>query len=549
MRTTGGEAIIRSLKAHNVDTVFGIPGTHNLAIYEALRQTDGIRHILARHEQGAAFMADGYARASGQVGVCLSTTGPAALNTLASLGTAFSDSSPVLCIASQIPAAGIGLDKGYLHECQDQLASFAPVTKWRARADTVDSIPAVMREAFNQMQTGRPRPAAVEIPCDVLDASAALDASDDLTGEQPSRLQPDAEQIEQAAALLRAARRPVIWAGGGAISSAAAAELRHLAERLHAPVFTTVLGKGALADDHPLAAGNALLHPAARAFLAECDLMLAVGTRFTEEETDRWALRLPDSLIHIDIDPEEIDRNYPATIGIVADARAALQRINARLQGVSTQENRAAAEVANLRQRIWRYCQTHAPEGVALVHTLRSSLPRETIVVSDLTVAAYWCRRLLDIYEPRTNIYPWGFCTLGFGLPAAIGAKVARPERPVVVLCGDGGFLFNCQELAAAAQFDVPLVVLIFNDAAYGVLRPQQEVRYGGAHAVDLVNPDFMTLARAFGVDGCRVTSTEQLGPAVAKAIEADRTTLIELPGTLPWPIMDPSARMFEAEP
>ncbi len=546
MRMTGGEAVVRSLAANHVDTVFGIPGTHNLAIYEALRQMDGVRHILARHEQGAAFMADGYARASGRVGVCVSTTGPAALNTLASLGTAYSDSSPVLCIASQIPAEGIGLDKGFLHECQDQLGSFAPVTKWRARADTVAAIPDVMREAFAQMQTGRPRPTAVEIPCDVLDASDHVAIT---VAAAAPRLTPDAEQVEQAAQLLRAARRPVIWAGGGVISSDAGTELRQLAERLQAPIFTTVLGKGAVAEDHPLAAGNALLHPAARAFLAECDLMLAVGTRFTEEETDRWGLRLPDSLIHIDIDPEEIDRNYPATVGIVADARAALQEFNAQLQNLGKQEHREAVEIADMRQEIWRYCQARAPEGVELVQTLRTALPRETIVVSDLTVAAYWCRRLLDIYEPRTHIYPWGFCTLGFGLPAAIGAKVAQPDRPVVVLCGDGGFLFNCQELAAAAQFEVPLVVVVFNDAAYGVLRPQQEVRYGGAHAVDLVNPDFMALAGAFGVDGCRVTSIEQLGPTVAKAIEADKTTVIELPGTLPWPIMDPSVRMFEAEP
>ena len=505
----------------------------------------GIRHILARHEQGAAFMADGYARASGEVGVCISTTGPAALNTLASLGTAFSDSSPVLCIASQIPAEGIGLDKGYLHECQDQLGSFAPVTKWRARADTVEAIPGVMREAFAQMLSGRPRPTAVEIPCDT------LDESDEVTMPAPAeanRPAPDPEQVERAARLLRAARRPVIWAGGGVISSSAGAEVRRLAERLQAPIFTTVLGKGAVADDHPLAAGATILHPAARAFLAESDLMLAVGTRFTEEETDRWGLCLPDSLIHIDIDPEEIDRNYPATVGVVGDARAALQLINSQLQDLRRQENGSAAGIAKLRQKIWRYCQARAPEGVELVQTLRKALPRDTIIVSDLTVAAYWCRRLLDIYEPRTNIYPWGFCTLGFGLPAAIGAKVARPDRPVVVLCGDGGFLFNCQELAAAVQFDVPIVALVFNDSAYGVLKPQQMARYGQAHAVDLVNPDFVALAGAFGVDGCRVTSIEQLGPAVAKAIEADRSALIELPGTLPWPIMEPSARMFEGE-
>ncbi len=545
MRMTGGEAVVRSLKAHGVDTVFGIPGTHNLAIYDALREMGSIRHILARHEQGAAFMADGYARASGKVGVCLSTTGPAALNTLASLGTAYSDSSPVLCIASQIPAEGIGLGKGYLHECEDQLGSFAPVTKWRALADTVESIPGVMREAFAAMQSGRPRPVAVEIPCDTLDESEDVSI---LAAAGISRPAPEPGQVERAAALLQAARRPVIWAGGGVIGSGAGAELQQLAERLQAPVFTTVLGKGAVSDDHPLAAGATILHPAGRDFVAECDVMLAVGTRFTEEESDRWGLRLPDTLIHVEIDPEEIDRNYAATLGVVGDARAALQLINDGLQELRREDKTIAAEVAALRHKVWRYCQERAPEGVELVQTLRKALPRETIIVSDLTVAAYWCRRLLDIYEPRTNIYPWGFCTLGFGLPAAIGAKVARPDRPVVALCGDGGFMFNCQELAAAVQFDVPIITLVFNDEAYGVLRPQQEARYGVAHAVDVVNPDFMGLAEAFGVDGCRVASIEQLGPAVAKAIEADRSALIELPGRLPWPIMEPSARMFEAE-
>ena len=385
----------------------------------------------------------------------------------------------------------------------------------------------------------------MEIPCDT------LDEDDDLAIPAPvaaEREAPETELVERAAGLLRAGRRPVIWAGGGVIGSGAGAELRQLAERLQAPVFTTVLGKGAVADDHPLAAGATILHPAGREFVAECDVMLAVGTRFTEEESDRWGLRLPDTLIHVEIDPEEIDRNYAATLGVVGDARAALQLINDQLQELRREDNTIAAEVAALRQKVWRYCQERAPEGVELVQTLRKALPRETILVSDLTVAAYWCRRLLDIYEPRTNIYPWGFCTLGFGLPAAIGAKVARPDRPVVALCGDGGFMFNCQELAAAVQFDVPIITLVFNDEAYGVLRPQQEARYGAAHAVDVVNPDFMGLADAFGVDGCRVDSIEQLGPAVTKAIEADRSTLIELPGSLPWPIMEPSARMFEAE-
>ena len=546
MRMTGGEAVIQALSAQGVSTVFGIPGTHNLAIYEALRQHGAIRHVLARHEQGAAFMADGYARASGSEGVCISTTGPAALNTLAPLGTSFSDSVPVLCIASQIPAAGIGLDKGYLHECKDQLGSFSSVTKWRARADSVDAIPETMREAFAQMRSGRPRPAMVEIPCDT------LDQEDDIAAPVPVSVvppKPDVERIERAARLLKRARRPVIWAGGGVIAGGAGPDLQRLSERLQAPVFTTVLGKGSLPEDHPLAAGSAVLHPAGRRFLAQSDLLLAVGTRFTEEETDRWALRLPDTLIHVDVDPAEIDRNYPSSLAIVGDARAVLRQIHLRLQEPGPPVEGRAAEVARVRAEIWRYCQERAPAGVELVQTLRRALPRDAVLVSDLTVAAYWCRRLFDVYEPRANIYPWGFCTLGFGLPAAIGAKVARPDAPVVALCGDGGFLFNCQEMAAAVQSDLPIVVLVFNDSAYGVLRPQQEARYGAAHEVDLVNPDFMALAGAFGVQGCRVGSIEELGPAVSQAVESDRTTLIELPGTLPWPVMEPSARIFEAEP
>ncbi len=552
MHMTGGEAVARSLVAHGVDTVFGIPGAHNLALYDALCDVPAIRHIVARHEQGAAFMADGYARTSGGIGVCLTTSGPAALNTIASLGTAFSDSVPVLCIASQIPSAGIGREKGYLHECRDQLACFRPVTKWCARADTVESIPALLRDAFEQSRRDRPRPVAVEIPCDVLDASGdmAIPAPATL-----ARKQPPAAEIARAAELLRSARRPVIWAGGGVLTSEAWNDLQRLAEHLRAPVFTTVLGKDAIAGDHPLAAGCCILHSIGREYIDSCDAMLAIGTRFTEEETDRWTLRLPQSLIHIDVDPEELGRNYEPTVAIAGDARVSLAAIAARLGDTADDDVDRASEivathdrsreVADLGQRIALDLRARAPDGVQLVETLRAMLPRESIVVSDLTVAAYWCRRLLDLYEPRTNVYPWGFCTLGFGLPAALGAKAARPDRPVVLLSGDGGFLFNCQELAVAVQSNLPLTVLIFNDNAYGVLRRQQEVLYGRTHAAELVNPDFVALARAFGVDARRVASLEELGEAVSEAVTAARTTVIEAVMPIPWQAMDPSAQVF----
>lgn len=545
MQMTGGEAVVHALKVHDVDTVFGIPGAHNLALYEALLDAGGIRHIVARHEQGAAFMADGYARASGKVGVCLCTSGPAVLNAVTSLGTAYCDSSPVLCIASEIPSEMIGKEKGFIHECRDQLACLRPVTTWCRLAKEVPTIPGMLQEAFLKMQEGRPRPAALEIPCDVLDASDNVEIPEPATWV---RRQPSSESIEKAAQLLNQSRRPVIWAGGGLISSGASAELRELAERMQAPVFTTILGRGAITGDHPLSAGSAMVHPAAREFVASCDVMLAVGTRFTEEEAVGWTLRLPDNLIHVDIDPQEMGRNYPPTVAVVGDARESLRQLNGSLDAMQTKVMEARdGEVASLRQQIVDDCRQIAPQGVELVETLQSVLPREAIIVSDLTMAAYWCRRLLDVYEPRTNIYPWGFCTLGFGVSAGIGAKAARPECPVVVISGDGGFLFNCQELATAVQFQLPMVVLLFNNNSYGVLKPQQQVRYGRTLGVDLVNPDFVALAESFGCRAQRVTSLDQLGPAVSQALESDRTWVIEVTCDVPLQIMEPGPRSLHA--
>ena len=540
-QTNGGEAVVRGLVDHGVETVFGIPGAHNLALYEALRCDGRIRHILARHEQGAAFMADGYARASGKVGVCLSTSGPAFLNVATPLGTAYCDSSPVLCIASQIPSAAIGQEKGYIHECRDQLACARPVTTWCARADSPADIPGTVREAFARMLAGRPRPTAVEIPCDI------LEAADHVVFPPPyraHRLAPQPGSIAAAVALLQASRRPVLWAGNGVIGSGASDELRQLAERLGAPVFSTVLGKGALPEDHPLSAGSALVHPAAQEFLGSCDALLAVGTRFTQEEADDWSLPMPGVLIHLDIDPEEFGRNYAPTLAVLGDARESLRAINHRLESQAARDSSArVTEVDQLRTRIVEDCRELAPAGVELIETLRSALPRESIVVNDLCIGAYWCRRLLDRYEPRSFIYPWGFCTLGFGLPAGIGAQLARPDRPVVVLSGDGGFLFNVQELAVAVQFDIPLVVLVFNNNSYGILKPQQTSRFGHAHAVDLVNPDFVRLAESFGAVGIRAASWQQLSTSLGEAIQSARPTVIDVPLPIPLPVMEGAPR------
>ncbi len=544
MLLTGGEAVVKSLAAHGVRTVFGIPGTHNLAVYEALLDS-GIEHVLTRHEQGAAFMADGYARASGRPGVCITTTGPAVMNALTAFGTACSESSPILAVASQIRAEHLGQGKGYGHESPDQLSGFRPVTKFARRCETVAAIPQAVRQAFFEMKSGRPGPTALEVPFDVLDGSSEVDIPETAPMETT---QPDENALDRAAHLLKKAKRPVIWAGGGVITSSASSALRRLAEMLEAPVFSTTQGKGCLPEDHPLAAGNTLQHPIGGEHLSSCDLMLAVGTRFPESETAAWSLRLPGHLIHIDVDEAEIGRNYPVSEGIVSDARLALEAL-IDLCGDDQPRASRAAEVAELRSCLMRDFHRQSPEAVELVRTLRSALPRETIIVSDLTVVAYWCHHLLDVFEPRTYFTSMGFGTLGFGLPAAIGAKLAVPERPVVVLAGDGGFQFTCQELGTAVQFGVPLVVIVFDDNGYGVLRPQQEGRYGRTHAADLVNPDFVALAQAFGASGRRVEAVGELGAAIRSALDADGPSLIEVPVSLPCHPMEEAMKRFMVAP
>ena len=531
---SGGEALARSLEAEGVTTIFGVPGTHNLAFYDALHEVSQLRHITARHEQGAAFMADGYARASGQVGVCISTTGPAALNMLAPLGTAFSDSSPVLSIASEIPSEFVGQEKGFFHECRDQLGMFRPVVKWAQRVNAVSAIPWTIRECFVRLHSGRPRPVVLEMPCDVFDCKG------DVAIAEPNPVQPRGatpEEIATALGLLKASTRPVIWAGGGLIASGGSAALVQLAETLQAPVCTTVMGTGSITDLHPLSMGRIHLQPEAREYLSNCDLLLAIGTRFPQIETDSWSLRLPEKIIQIDLDSGEIGRNYPVSCGVVGDAQKVLEQLLERSGNLSGRPGRSQ-EVVSLRKAVLEGHWKRNPGAMQLIETLRKAMPPETIVVNDLTVAVYWGQVFFEVYEPRTYLYPAGFCTLGFGLPAAIGAKLACPDRPVVTLSGDGGFLFNCQELATAVQYNVPIVSVVFNDNAYGVLKPQQIERYGrAADALELVNPDFSELAHSFGIQAQRVQSIEELGPTLSRAVRSGQSWLIEMEVSLPWPV------------
>ena len=529
--STGGAAVVAALAAHGIETVIGIPGTHNLAVYEGLAGQSDVTHILARHEQGAGFMADGYARASGGVGVCLSTTGPAALNVLTPLGTAFADSVPVLSIASEIPSRGLGLGKGFLHECVDQLGCYSPVTKFSARVTEVEAIVPTLCSAIAAITSGRPRPAAIDIPCDILDAEGI---PGDTVPEDVAGSGSDDQAIHRVAEVLDSAQRPLIWAGGGVVRSGGFAALARLAERLDAPVFSTVLGKGALPANHPLSAGEGLLHPSASDMRADCDVLLAVGTGFGQLETVSWRLPMPPVLIQVDVDPAMIGLNYPVQDSIVGDAGTVLEALS---EAVSERKPSRADDVAAMRSELRRQSIERCGHVVDLIDAVRSGTPREAIFVNDLTVAGYWGRYLLDVYEPRSYLYPWNFCTLGYALSASIGAATARRDCPVVVLTGDGGMLFNVQELATAVQHAVPLTVIVFNDDAYGVLKPQQEDRYGRTFATDLRNPDLVRLAESFGADGIRVNSAEQLGKELSTAVENDRVTVIDVPVSVPWPI------------
>lgn len=543
---TGGQALVAALKAHGVDVVFGIPGAHTLAIYDALRDEPGIRNVVARHEGGAGYMADGYARASGRPGVALTITGPGATNALTAVAGAYADSVPMLLVASQVPTDHLDAGRGFLHEMRDQRAAFAAVTDWTARATCIEEIAPAVDAAMAHFAVGRPTPAYLEIPLDVLDGEedlaraqpAAPHSGDGRTGENR---RPDGTALAEAARLLLGARRPVIYAGWGVISAGASAELIGLAEALGAPVATSVKGKGAIPDDHPLCLGCAwAAEVRASPILQEADVMLAVGTRFTLRTAGWGRVPIPPTLIHVDADPTAPGRTVPATLAVTGDARAVLGDLFARMRG-GAQRPRDPRVWGGYRSGVREDIDRRVAERSPFVHqalrSIRHSLDRDAIITNDNCLFCYWAGRYLPFYEPRTWLFPMQFCTLGYGLPAAIGAKLARPDRQVVALCGDGGFMFTCQELVTAAALGLNLPVVVFNDAAYGSVRENQTRRYGNRHtAVSLVTPDFPRLAEACGARGVRLGHPDELEGALRAALAADRPTLIEAQVTLQFP-------------
>lgn len=529
---TGGQALVASLIGNGIDTLFALPGVQLDGAFDALYgEQDRIRVIHPRHEQAAAYMADGYARSSGKIGACMVVPGPGLLNASAALSTAYACNSPVLCVTGQIQSDLIEFGRGLLHEIPNQLGMIRSVTKHAERAVTPPEIPGLVQRAISELRQGRVRPVEIEVPPDTLFASAEVELLP--PADVPGRAAGDPEALEKAAKLLAEAKHPLIWSGGGVLGSNAWHELRRLATALQAPVVMTSNGKGALSDRDPLAQ-NIL---GAKELMPQADVVLAVGTRFVDPATARWGVGPQHSVIQLDIDPDEIARNYPVAVAIEADARAGLAALADLVERRGVARPSRAEELSELKRSIAARARAVGPQG-EFAMAIREALPDEAIVISEMTQVGYWSNLAFPVYEPRTYITPGYQGTLGFGFPTGLGAKVAHPSTPVVSINGDGGFGFCLNELSTMVRHDIRGIAVVFTDDAFGNVRRIQQEQFGGRTiASDLANPDFLKLADAFGVAGRLADSPAKLRSAIEASIRADEPTLIAVPiGKVPNP-------------
>ena len=531
---TCGEATMRLLAAYGVDTVFGIPGVHTLDFCRGL--ADGpITHVQVRNEQGAGFMADGYARASGRPGVALVISGPGVTNALTAIGQAWADSTPVLLLSSETDSSTHGKGWGCLHEIPDQPAVTAPLTALSARASHPDEVPALLAEAFGIFASQRPRPVHLSIPIDVL--AMPVDPADPAWSPSPlpGRPQPDPAVIEQAAALLRTASRPVVMVGGGAVGATDA--VRRLVDRLGAVFVASNAGKGIVPGSHERSLDAATVRPEVRAFLATTDVVVAIGTELAETDSFVDEMTLGGSLVRIDIDPSKMDDQHPADVGVVSDARPAVEALLAALGDGRLHADAAAlaTEVAAIREEVSRNLTASEQQHAKFLAALSAGLPAETAYYGDTCQLVYTGAFLLPLEEPGRWHYPTGYCTLGCGFPSAVGAKVARPDHPVVVLAGDGGVMFTVQELVTAAELGLAIPLLIWDNGGLKQIQDDMHARSIPLVGVEGRNPDFVALAESLGCHGTMATSLEHAVEAVNAGFAADRPTVIVVSEGEPW--------------
>jgi len=528
---TGATLLVETLKSHGVDTIFGVPGMQNLAVYDALLDEPSIRVVTTRDERGAAHMADGYARASGRPGVCMTVPGPGVTNALTGIGEAYADSSPVLLLATDLATDTVTRDREDFHQLRGVENVLGSVTQWGTRPGRAEELGRAVHEAFARFGQGRPRPCYLDLPVDLLNAKIDASYVDNHRQSAPASWNDHHDPAaSRAMEMLAGASRPLLLIGGGAWR--AAAELRTLVELLGLPVVMTNSGKGVVPEDHPLSLGDGWMsHQLGREGLERADMILAIGVRFGPLTTSWWTRQMSGRLVHIDIDESELGKHTPVTVGIVADAKQTAQKfVNLALEGKFAPKT-PWLDVVGVREGRRAAIRKRAPDAVATLEGLRRVLPDETLVFNDINGIACWGAGAFTCRQPRTFHYPIGFGCLGFALPAAIGAKLARPSVPVVVLSGDGGFLFTGHELATAVREHASIVIVVFNDNAYGTIKADQGYRFPNRSiGNELASPDFVRYAGAFGVQGCRVAAVNRVPDAVAEALDRDAITLIEAP-------------------
>jgi thiamine pyrophosphate-dependent acetolactate synthase large subunit-like protein len=514
-RTIGGAALVESLERLGVELVFGLPGVHNLPIWKALSDSS-IRLVGVRHEQTAAYAADGYARATGRLGVAVVTTGPGAANTLGATGEAMAASSPVLVIATDTATTvrREGVYRGTLHETRDQTAMFVPVTKEaRALADA-EQIAAAVLESGARALTAPTGPVYLGVPTDLLSKDVSEHEGAPATQAAGTGPPVSPATLERASELLAQAARPVIWAGGGALRAGAGSLVGELAVKLAAPVLTTFMGRGLLPPEHPCAVAGPAHAPEVGALWDEADVVLAVGSDFDGTNTQNWQMPAPPTLIAINIDEADASKSYPVDLTLLGDARAVLEELVPRVRprdGLAALEQRLSA----IGGAVASWVNEDDEQAARFLGIVHRALAPETVVVTDMCIPGYWLAGYWQVPRPRKLGYPLGWGTLGFGFPAALGAALAG-AGPTVCVCGDGGFMYACGELATVVQEHIPLTVVVVDDGGYGMLRFDQELAGEEPFGVDLVTPDFVALAASFGLPA---TVIDGFGPEFERTL------------------------------
>ena len=533
----GAKALMTAMEKEGVKQVFGLPGGANLPMYDEFARCD-IRHILARHEQSASHMADGFGRVSRKPGVCFATSGPGATNILTGIATAQADSSPMIAVTGQVPVAMIGKDA---FQESDIIGMSNPVVKYAFQPRTASEVPMAVRKGFYIAETGRPGPVLIDIPKDVQQNEGEMVFPDEfqIPGYHPWT-DPDIIAVEKAIQMLLHAEKPVILAGGGAIISSAFAELQSIAETLMLPVVTTFKGKGAFPENHPLCLGPIGMHGHAEAnrIMTEADCVLAIGTRFSDRSVgtfEEFEKRL--KIIHMDVDPAEIGKNQTAQLAVVGDVRVNLRiMVKLLLQKAikKTDESPWIKHVKETRSYWKENLKLHPGEmGAAkILRKLRELLPKESIITTEVGQHQMWASLFYDVIQPGTFFSSTGLGTMGWGFPAAIGAKVARPDVPVVDIAGDGSFAMTENSLATAVLEDIPVIVFVLNNSSLGMVAQWQRTFYDRRMiGVDQKScPDYVKLAESYGAQGLRAQSMDELDKAIKTALSSDVATVIDIP-------------------